>query len=70
MAPLSVDTVRQLIDGYAELLAEHEETAALLSRLSPALIELRNVLNELSGGSSRTLGSGSGREDDCRRKAD
>jgi hypothetical protein len=48
MAPLSADTVRQLIDGHAELLAEHEKSAARLSRLAPAWIELRNVLNELS----------------------
>lgn len=48
MAPLSADTVRQLIDGYAELLAEHEKTAALLSWLGRAWIELRKVLDEMS----------------------
>jgi hypothetical protein len=47
MAPPFAEMVRELLHGFAELLAEHERTAALWSRLSLAWIELRNVLNAL-----------------------
>jgi len=48
MAPLSPQTVRDVLEAYRDLLREHDELRALLSRLSPAWIELRNVVNELS----------------------
>lgn len=48
MAPLSPDTVRQVLDEHYHLLAERAELEMLLRRLTPAWAEVRAVLNELA----------------------
>jgi len=46
--PRPPQTTREVLEAYRDLLCEHDELRALLSRLAPAWIELRNVLKELS----------------------
>jgi hypothetical protein len=48
MAPLSPDTVRQVLDEHYHLLTERAELETLLRRLTPAWAEVRAVLNELA----------------------
>jgi hypothetical protein len=48
VAPLSPETVRQILEDHRELLAEWMEIEALVGHLMPLWRELRAVFNELA----------------------
>ncbi len=52
MAPLSTDTVRQVLEEHDQLLAERADLAALLHRLMPTWGEMRAILDEVRASTS------------------
>jgi hypothetical protein len=53
MAPLSQQSVEDILSSHAGLSADWSEVEALLQRLAPAWVELRTILNELNAALSR-----------------